>query len=35
MDLLISDRARAEVSELVLEILRAYIIDDWQSEADH
>jgi hypothetical protein len=35
MDLLISDRAQAEVSELVLEILRAYIIDVWQSEADH
>ena len=32
MDKLCSDSARVEVSERVLDILRAYHIDDWQSE---
>ena len=32
MDKLISDRAKAEVSNQVQEILRALFIDDWQSE---
>jgi hypothetical protein len=35
MDKLISDRAPAEISYKVLEILRAYAIDDWQSEPYH
>ena len=32
MDKLISDRAQVEVSKRVQDILRAYHIDDWQSE---
>ena len=32
MDKLISDRAQAEVSKRALDILRAYFIDDWESE---
>ena len=32
MDKLISDRAQVEVSNRVLDILRAYVIDSWQSE---
>ena len=35
MDLLISDRAKAEISNKVQDILRAYRIDDWQSEPHH
>jgi hypothetical protein len=35
MDKIISDRAMAEISHKVLEILRAYAIDDWQSEPYH
>jgi hypothetical protein len=35
MDLLISDRAQVEVSERVKELLRHYMIDDWQSEPYH
>ena len=34
-DKLISDRAQAEISKRVLDILRAYCIDDWQSEPHH
>ena len=32
MDMLINDRAQAEISNRVLDILRAYRIKDWQSE---
>ncbi len=32
MDALISDRAKAEVSEKVKDILRILFIKDWQSE---
>ncbi len=32
MDKVISDSARVEISERVLELYRAYLIDDWQSE---
>ena len=32
MDLLVSDNAQAETSKHVKDILRAYTIDDWQSE---
>jgi hypothetical protein len=35
MDLLISDRAQAEISDKVKDILRALFIDDWQSEPHH
>ena len=35
MDRLLSDMAQAETSERVKDILRAYIIGDWQSEAHH
>jgi hypothetical protein len=35
MSRLISDRAQAEISKRVLDILRAYMIDDWQSEPHH
>ena len=32
MDLLITDGAKAEISKRVLDILRAYVIANWQSE---
>ena len=32
-DMLISDNAKAEISEQVKDVLRQYAIDDWQSEA--
>ena len=32
MDKLISDRAQVEISGRVLDILRSYVIDSWQSE---
>ena len=32
MDVLISDRAKAEISNKVQDILRTFIIGDWQSE---
>ena len=35
MDKLISDRAQVEVSKKVQDLLRAYVIDDWQSEPHH
>jgi len=35
MDKLISDRAQVETSKKVQDILRALIIDDWQSEPHH
>ena len=35
MDLLISDKAQAEISDLVTNLLRAYVIDSWQSEPEH
>ena len=35
MDKLISDRAQLETSKKVLDILRSYRIDDWQSEPYH
>ena len=35
MEKLISDRAQVEISNKVLDILRNYIIDDWQSEPYH
>ena len=35
MDKLISDRAHTELSHKVLNILKNYIIDDWQSEPYH
>ena len=33
MDVLSSDNGRYEISNRVKEILRALVIDDWQSEA--
>src|SRR5512145_3150698 len=35
MDKLITDGAKAETSQRVLDILRAICIDDWQSEAEY
>jgi len=35
MSKLISDRAKAQVSNKALDILRNYVIDDWQSEPYH
>jgi hypothetical protein len=35
MDKIITDRAKAEISYKVIEILQAYAIDDWQSEPYH
>ena len=35
MDKLISDRAKSEISNKVKEILRALVIDEWQSEPHH
>ena len=35
MEKLISDRAQTEISNKVLDILRNYMIDDWQSEPYH
>ena len=35
MEKLISNRAQTELSHKVLDILRNYIIDDWQSELYH
>ena len=35
MTTLISDRARAEISKKVVDILRSFMIDDWQSEPHH
>ena len=35
MNKLISDRAHIEVSNKVLDILRDYVIKDWQSEPYH
>jgi len=35
MDTIISDRAKAEVSNQVQEVLRHYLIKDWQSEPHH
>jgi hypothetical protein len=35
MDKLITDSAKAEISQHVLDILRALCIDDWQSEAEY
>ena len=35
MSKLISDNAQAEISNRVLDILRSYCIDDWQSEPHH
>jgi len=35
MDKLITDSAKAEISERVLDILRALCIDDWQSEPEY
>ena len=35
MSKLISDRAQVEISNKVLDILRNYIIQDWQSEPHH
>ena len=35
MDQIISDRAQAEVSDRVKDILRVYGIKDWQSEPHH
>ena len=35
MDKLISDRAQVEIGKKTLDILRAYAIDDWQSEPHH
>ena len=32
MDKLVSDRAQVEISKKVIDILRAYCIDGWQSE---
>ena len=32
MDVLVSDRAKAEISAKVKEVLRTMVIDDWQSE---
>ena len=35
MQKLISDRAQVEISNKVLDIMRNFIIDDWQSEPYH
>ena len=35
MQKLISDRAQVEISNKVLDIMRNFIIDDWQSELYH
>ena len=35
MDKITSDRAQAEISNKVADILRSYCIKDWQSEPDH
>ena len=35
MDKLVSDRAQVEISHNVRDIMRNYIIDDWQSEPYH
>ena len=35
MDTLISDQAQAEISKRVLDLIRAYCVNDWQSEAYH
>ncbi len=35
MDKLLSDRAQIEISNKILDILRAYRIDDWTSEPYH
>ena len=35
MDKLISDRSQVEISHKAKDILRAYCIDDWQSEPHH
>ena len=35
MDILISDSAQSETSSKVEDLLRAYVIDDWQSEPHH
>ena len=35
MDKLISDRAQVEISNKVLDNLRNYVIEDWQSEPCH
>jgi hypothetical protein len=35
MDKIISDRALSEINQKVHDILRAYIIKDWQSEPHH
>ena len=35
MDKLLSDRAQEEISKKVKDILRAYCIDEWQSEPGH
>ncbi len=35
MDTLISDQAQAEVSKRVIDLIRAYCVKDWQSEAYH
>jgi hypothetical protein len=35
MDLLISDRAKSEISNKVKQIMRALCIGDWQSEPHH
>ena len=35
MDKLVSDRAQAEISNKVLDIVRNYFIDTWQSEPHH
>ena len=35
MDKLLSDRAQLEISNKVLDILRNYVIEDWQSEPYH
>ena len=35
MDKLLSDRAKVEISNKVKDILRHYVIGDWQSEPYH
>ncbi len=35
MDKILSDRAQVEISNKVMDLLRAYRIDDWQSEPHH
>ncbi len=35
MDMLISDQAQAEISKRVLDLICAYCVNDWQSEAYH